>query len=357
MTRRVHIVALAARTPVGLCSEATAAAIRAGICRVAEHPYLIDPVGSRLCCGFDFQIDPDLMGSERVLALARPALREVAAKLSANRPVDSVLHGNPVSLFLTLPEPRPGLGERELVQVGSLLASTKLPELPVQVEALCNGHPGALAGLEAAQRAITLGECELCIVAGVDSYLDADALTWLSAERRLAHAEMRGGFAPGEGAAMVALASEAACAALGLRSLGCLVAARCEHGGPDPEETGPLGTSLTNVIRQVGARLCGRPGPVVIDDVYCDINGERSRTDDWGFALLRTAALFRDGSAYRSPVAACGDLGAATAALNVVLAVSAWERGYASGPRALIWGASWGGLRGAALLERTGVRS
>jgi len=90
----------------------------------------------------------------------------------------------------------------------------------------------------------------------------------------------------------------------------------------------------------------------VISDVYCDINGERARTEDWGFALARTSERFRDGTAYTSFVGECGELGAATPAIGCVVAVQSWRRKYALGPRALIWAGSWGGLRGAAFLEQ-----
>jgi 3-oxoacyl-[acyl-carrier-protein] synthase-1 len=90
----------------------------------------------------------------------------------------------------------------------------------------------------------------------------------------------------------------------------------------------------------------------LLHDVYCDINGERSRTDDWGFAALRTGSLFRDPTAYRATASQLGDVGAAAAPLNCVLAIQAWRRAYAHGRNAIIWGASWRGLRGAAVLEQ-----
>lgn len=31
-----------------------------------------------------------------------------------------------------------------------------------------------------------------------------------------------------------------------------------------------------------------------LDDVYCDINGERYRTEEWGLAMLRMQRLFKN---------------------------------------------------------------
>ena len=89
----------------------------------------------------------------------------------------------------------------------------------------------------------------------------------------------------------------------------------------------------------------------LIDAVYCDINGERHRVDEWAFTALRVGTVLRDASAYESPAGSCGDVGAASAVLASVLAVQAWQRGYAAGPRALVWTSSWRGLRGAMVLE------
>jgi 3-oxoacyl-[acyl-carrier-protein] synthase-1 len=222
----------------------------------------------------------------------------------------------------------------------------------VIVQEAGGGHAGAFPALEALVRRIRAGEVELGIVAGADSYFDADTLDWLDAERRLAHANARSGLSPGEGASALALASDAARARLGLPSLALVRDVACARETRDPaSDEGLLGEALGEVIARA-MDGSGR-GKQIAEDVYCDVNGERERVDDWGFALLRTGARFRDGTAYATSVAECGDLGAACAPLNCAIAVEAWGRGGASGATALVWGASWGGMRGAALLERS----
>ena len=91
-----------------------------------------------------------------------------------------------------------------------------------------------------------------------------------------------------------------------------------------------------------------------VDDLYGDVNGERSRTEDWGFACLRFPELYRMDSEHHLVVSAMGDVGAATGALGCLLAARGWERGYATGPRALIWAGSDSGLRAAAVLQKGG---
>jgi 3-oxoacyl-[acyl-carrier-protein] synthase-1 len=341
MSRDLHIVALGARTPVGLTAESSAAAIRAGISRVREHPFMVDAVGDALRCSPDSILEPNVFGADRLAALAAHALREVVAKLTTNRPYAGVL-----PLFLALPECRPGFGPDDARRVQRLLQAESLPNIAgIAVQCLGEGHAGSLRALEFALKRVAEGRLDLCIVGGVDSYFHADTLDWLDAERRLLRADMRSGFPPGEGAAMLAVAPDSTRIGMGLPSL-----ARVRMAASAYEERnatcadGMLGERLTEAVAR-------QPGEL-FDDVYCDINGERDRTDDWGFTLLRLGAMFRDGTAYTINVTQCGDMGAAAAGVNCILAAEAWERAYARGPVSLVWGASWGGLRAAAVLDR-----
>jgi 3-oxoacyl-[acyl-carrier-protein] synthase-1 len=344
MTRTVHVVAVAARTAVGWSAESTSAAVRAGVSRVRAHPFMVDATGARLRCGWDAGIDATRFGADRVIALARHAVSEVREKLGAQCTLQV-----PLRLMLALPEPRPGFTEEDATRVIRGIELGEAGVSALRVQATERGHAGALPGLERAAQEIGAGGEEVLVVAGADSYLEANTLDWLDAELRLAREGIRSGFPPGEGAAAVALAGDRARSALGLPSLARVRAVACAIERRDPKsEEGLLGEALTEAIRRAaGALHVGE----VLSDVYLDANGERCRTDDWSFALLRTAEVFRDGSDYRMATPQCGELGAASAPLGVVLAVQAWRRGYAHGPLALTCASSWSGLRGAAVLE------
>ena len=160
-----------------------------------------------------------------------------------------------------------------------------------------DGHAGALLALESGASRIAQGHEALCIVGGVDSYLQADTLDWLESELRIARPEVRGGMTPGEGAAVLALASDEARRHLRLPSLAVVRGAGGSHEPrPARSDEGQLGEALADAVR-AATRGLSLPHEA-ITDFYGDINGERSRTEDWGFALLRTAECFRDGSAY-----------------------------------------------------------
>lgn len=334
------IVALGARTPVGLNAEATAAAVRAGISRVREHPVFFDAMGETLSCGWDPLLDPEQEGAARIAELARAAFSEVVAKLGPTLP-----RGCP--LILVLPERRPGLeGDEEaetLATIRSFIGDFRLEVGP-------RGHVGALSALQRAQELLRQGAPTVVVLAA-DSYLDQETLHWLNDNNRLPGSAVRGACPPGEAAVALALSSAPPPRVPGasrmmvlLRGIGTAQEARLDT----PE--GMLGEGLTQALRMAAADL--RLPDESVDDLYGDVNGERSRTEDWGFACLRFPELYRMDSEHHLVVSSMGDVGAATGALGCLLAARSWERGYATGPRALIWAGSDSGLRAAAVLQK-----
>jgi 3-oxoacyl-[acyl-carrier-protein] synthase-1 len=83
--------------------------------------------------------------------------------------------------------------------------------------------------------------------------------------------------------------------------------------------------------------------------MYCDINGERYRSEEWSLAVLRVPHATKTLD-YVAPVACWGDVGAAIGPLSCILATRAWARRYSKGRNALIWCGSETGLRAAIAL-------
>lgn len=343
----MHIVALAATTPVGLAAESSAAAVRAGLSRIVENPRFVDATGGILYCGTVATLSPQLAGAERLMALLRVTWAELESKLRTTLALPGW-----VSCRLALPEVRPGFDGASVQLVtkafNDILSRGRSGMAEVVVAG--HGHAGGFDALRACAEQITSGAIEMGVVAGVESYLESRTLDWLDRDMRLAREGIRGGFPPGEAASMIAMASDGYRRRNGLQSLGLIRAVACgveRRSETDPE--GLLGEGLSSVLKQVGSHLHWPEERV--DDIYCDINDERARTTDHAFALVRMGHLFRDCSRYISPVGLMGDVGAASALLNCVLASRAWSRRYAHGPIALLSGSSWSGSRGAALLE------
>lgn len=88
-----------------------------------------------------------------------------------------------------------------------------------------------------------------------------------------------------------------------------------------------------------------------VDYTICDQNGEAYRADEFGFMLARLSEYFIDPSDYMAPADCWGDVGAASGPLCTNLTIFSAEKGYAKGPRTLLWTSSEGGERTAAIIE------
>ena len=346
MTIAVHIIATGARTPLGLESASSAAAVRAQICAMGEHPFMIDQMGDPMPAAMDAQLDPCLMGPQRLLALAEGPLREVCAPLTGNSRLPQV----ELPLLLALPELRPGFSEQDAETIRSGLAGLEgLPCRLSAVKVFNQGHAAGLATLATAYVKMQQGVFEACLVGGVDSYFQPDTMEWLDANRQLVGAVSRSGFVPGEGAGFCLLMSEPLRRRLELKSQARILVATTGRETKLIKTAGNcLGEGLTATVRNVLSVLA--PAGETISDIVCDINGERYRGEEWGFVVLRLPLSFDDPTSYRSPADLWGDMGAASGPLFAMLACQAATRGYAKGKRTLLWGGSESGLRSAAVL-------
>lgn len=345
MKAPVHVIATGARTPLGLDAASSAAAVRASISSCAEHPTLVDQAGEPLTASLDALLEPDLPCRTRMVAMAQTALRDACLPL-ARTPA-----GLAVPLLLGLPEPRPGFAEADAHWVRERVAQTAdLPVAFASVRACMSGHSAVLYLLDLARQEMVEGRYDICLVGGVDSYFQPDTVAWLDRNRQLVGSVSRSGFVPGEGAAFCLLMTPAALQRTGLSSQGLITGSACawERRLIKTQDIN-LGEGLTQSVRGAIAGL--QPPRERIQGIYCDINGERYRGEEWGFVCLKLASWFEDPTHYCSPADCWGDMGAASGGLLMTLALQAAQRGYASGRRNLAWTSSESGLRAAVLLE------
>lgn len=331
------IAGLGAFTPIGGDAFMSAASVRAGICRFEAHPYLVDTAGQPMVIS-SAQVSPELRGLERYLALVLPALEEALA------PVDG-----PVPLVLGAPPPRPGRPERLEEELASALRRSVLGPRLSAIDILPHGHAAGLMALEAACKQLR-GGVQHCLVGGVDTYLDVETLEWLDSTEQLKSERHRWGFIPGEAASFCLLASPlAATGRSALRPLAHVLAAATQR---EPNriktDTVCVGQGLTRALRQV---LQGLPPDARVEQILGDLNGERYRSAEYGFASIRVRSHIEDAASIRTPADCWGDVGAASGPLFVCLAVTSALRHHAPGPLALAWAGSEGGERSAALLD------
>jgi len=336
------------------------AAMRAGIARFAEWAgYLPDamPPGGWESDAEDLVTTAaplpyvDQNGEEgedggRDRALLRLALQDLvrSARLGRGEFAEA-------GLFLALPEAaRPGWdGAGDFV--GRLFAGGQVPR-PAFVETVEAGHAGGLVALARASAALAEGRMARCVVAGVESALDADFCAALDADGRLKHEASPSGRVPGEEASAVLLETAAAAAERGARVLAAVGPVGTARETPRDDGAPSDGAALTEAVRSA----CGSDG-APLHWVAADLNGERGRAREWGLVAVRLRALLGEVPHLWHPADCRGDVGAASATSLLAAGARAFGRGYAPADRCLIWSASDGGERAAVLLTSPAKRS
>jgi 3-oxoacyl-[acyl-carrier-protein] synthase-1 len=345
----VNLVGAGAATSVGRGWHASCAAQRAGLAGFVAHPFAPDVLGQAV------RVAPAPWLTWGTDAAARLAALLVDAVEEALQPLAGPAPDLRCGLVLALPAPRPGL-PLDLVEQTCAALRRGLEfrglQAPPVLASLAQGHAAGFAALRAAAQALHDGRADACIVAGADSWLEPDTLAWLESCARLHGAGALNdpwGRVPGEAGAALLLCTQRTCAQLRLPTL-----ARLASVGLGSEPCTAAGNVCTGagLTQALSGALAALPDRRRVDDVVCDMNGERDRANEFAFTALRFADRLRSASGFIAPADTWGDVGAASAPLCVAAAAMAGLKGYAAGPWVLVWGGSDGPLRGAALFER-----
>lgn len=337
----LHMISTGAQTALGMNTPASAAAVRAGITRIAEHPFLRDREGAPIRIASVSYLPASMRVAERIETLALMAAREAIKPLQKCRAKTPRL-----PVIVALPASRPGLSVTLESTIQRAVTRAFTEYCPVlDIHTIRTG----IAALDMAISKIQTGQSDLCLFGGCDSYISFDSLQWLSLTGCLHTMANRWGFVPGEAASFSLIASDQWIASQGIGSFAQILgtATSCEDNRIRTE-TICIGNGLSKAVAQAVSPLIGSREKV--SHVYCDINGEPYRVDEWGFTIARLGKFFVDGSSYCSPANCWGDVGAASGPLLIGLAIEAARRRYAKGSHQLIWCSSESGERSAALL-------
>ncbi|MFT3717333.1 hypothetical protein [Pseudorhodoferax sp.] len=302
---------------------------------------MVDSAGDRVVVAQMPGIDDGADAAQRMAMLASKAVLEAIEGY-----VERSASGT-VPVFLAVPSARPGLNRHSIERavdavVREIVRSGYKPALTL-VEA---GHSGGLVALREACGALSQKYGGWALFGGMDSWLEPETLEWLEAEDRLHNAANPYGFIPGEGAGfcVVLNTSRTLSSDTTLEVLGSGVASETV---PRRGEEPCLGWGLTTAIQDAIGYL---PDTALVDDVFCDFNGEWDRADEYGFAVVRTSGSFVDATAALTPADCWGDVGAATGAQLLALAWQAAKCRWLRGHHLLVWTSSDGPHRAAALI-------
>lgn len=334
------IVSLGARTPVGLRALPAAAAVRAGVSRIREHPFMVDKAGDPLRLALDWTLDVHDR-NERLFVLSSHALDEALARIAACRQPE-------LPVYVSLPEYGPYFSEAEAQALCMRLSRHVARHVATRCMPVPKGNAAFFVALEQALTNIADGAAPCCVVGGVDSFLDAGLLAALDEGGRIMSASNRWGFPPGEGAAMLAVSSAAFAQRHGLQPLAWIASlATSVEDNHMHTKTVCTGEVLAQVLGQAAQR-----GGAPITKQYCDINGERYREHEFSYAILRVPAqTFVNAVDYIAPADCWGNTGAGTGALLALLPIVSHLRGFSPGARPMVWAGSENGQRGAMVLS------
>jgi 3-oxoacyl-[acyl-carrier-protein] synthase-1 len=336
-------------SPIGSDAAQTATSVRAGLRRMqeradiysclAENPRFDPP--SPLVASAIEHLDPAPRKAGRVAewlgVLAGHAFAELERRARLARGDEARL-----AVLLALPA-RAGVGPEARDEIVYHLHNHAERDLLPHLSLSFGGNATALGLLEEAAALLRERRFAMVAVGAVDSWLfrpwlaDADAAWRLLSERNA------DGFQPGEAASFVLLEGGAEAARRGatpLATVRSFASGRFDPAKGLPNTGAELAAALERVLP---------PSPPL---VVCDLNGESWRTKEWAFAVSRLGSRLGAGFALEHPAQALGDVGAATGASLVSLAVHYLGSKHADRQGAVVWAASEDGERRAVALER-----
>ena len=343
----MNIIGLGASTAIGRTVWASAAAARAGASGFSEHAFVVDKVGEPICASRLPWLDWAMTGVDRYTAMLFPVIDEALDGLKHRL---APLRAR-VGLALALPPPRPGR-PADLAPRIEVRIAQRYGNVFSRTVAFEHGHAAGHTALDGAVRSLAASSVDACVIAGVDSYLAAETLEWLEAADQLHGAGSQNnawGFIPGEAAAAVLVAHPEFAVRAELETLGQIVGVGiAAEQKLIKTDAVCIGEGLTRALR---AALDAVDPRERIDNVFCDLNGETYRADEYGFAALRVKDRFRAVSDFVAPADCWGDIGAAGCPLHVALAVISCRKRYSKGSLSMVWASSESGERGATVIR------
>jgi len=328
----IHQVGLAC--PVGLTAAAACAAMRAGIDRRRELPY-VDNDGEPIVGSALSQISFESSALDRCAHLLALALLDLARGQS-----DGVLEGLPLVVAVP-PSLEARWGAAALMERALQLTESALRPRSV--------HPvvgGAAAGLQcfAEARLLLAAGHPGCVVCAVDSLVNAGRLLELSQGRRLLSSQNSDGVTPGEAAASVLLSLQTRGAKAVVAGLGFGLETATLYVDEPLRGDG--------IVRATRAAL-SQAGRTLYDTDFrvSDAAGEGYFFKEQ--VLLMSRLLRKVKRHY--PVWLCAEtlglVGTAAGLCGLVRAVVGFEKGTTPGPRAVVFAGDPQGARAAILLD------
>jgi 3-oxoacyl-[acyl-carrier-protein] synthase-1 len=301
--RQASIYAVGVNCPLGNSAEATLKAYgenARNFLKARKGPIGADGMPITLSCAIPYN---DLRNFElRLQRLFTGAFDDLTSAAPS--------YSHPVSLRLVTP--------RWLIghDVGERLRDWIVESYPSwfrDVAMIADGDTLALYEIARALRDAADGQAPAIVVGALDSFMDAELLDILELDGRIYRKGRPHGLIPGEAAILILVGTEET--AGDLPPLGDLLSV---FNGFESEDLaapkGIVGRGLAKPLRQAFETF-------VPDRFLIDMNGERWRSEELGFALSGARIPDRLLSGFETPLGNLGDCGAADSALLAALAL------------------------------------
>lgn len=341
----LNLTATGMVTPLGMNTESTAAAVRAGLARCFASD--VGQVVTSSVRG----LTGELRGPARLDALLLGSLKALGEQLEQQGPdrsLAALFGASDSAVVIALParcEEEMTAGRCSAL-VDLMKGRTTLPQHTVLV---FGSRTAAWRGVAELWPKLVAGEIARVFVWAADSLVESESLEAYGS--RVKHLGEPAGFTAGEaGAAVLLEVGEDASPEVGVR----VGEPRLVFEEPEPKiDEVQTGLALS---RAITAALDG--AGLDASWVLSDLNGETWRFEEFGYALCRYDG--REGEKVRGadrtvwhPADCLGDLGVATPLVGMALVGRALERGYAPHDHALLMMGEIGAARGAMTMRQT----
>ena len=328
----VYLKACGMATAVGLTTEQTAAAVRAGISAYEESSIYNKRFNPMTMALLPVDVIPPLedgVAEEapgltsrqiRMVCLAHLALDDLASKYDQLADLPLMLAGPE-----TLPN-MPDACHPDLIK--HIEKQTGISFHAEHSSLLATGRAAGVRALHYAMAYVEAGYSEYAIVGGVDSYLDLYLLGTLDMEDRILAEGVMDGFAPGEGAGFLLISSKPETfQESGKQILIYPPGLADEPGHRFSQETyqgDGLAESFTMALQQA-------PLPPV-KTVLASLNGENFGAKELGVAGTRNSDKLDPEYKIEHPADCFGDIGAAFFPVSIGLSAMGFVKDYMQGP-------------------------
>jgi len=343
MTDSVYIASTGMVCPVGLNAEASCAAMQAGIAGFEELSFQV-VAGESIIGSVVPNLAPEIPDDGRQIELLQQAVAECLADAGLEETKNI-----PILVGLAQAE-RPG-SNRALVDkiIPALERRLGLSFHGVYSCAIPSGHTSGFEALREARELLKKQGIEVCLVCGVDSYINVESLAWLNGHWRLKTESNSDGVIPGEAAAAITLRAnpiEGSAAMLHVRGLGFGI-----EGAAIMTEEPLLGLGLTEAtsaaLTEAGVQMHETDFRIV------DASGESYSFKEQALVFSK---LYRGGREVSPALWHCaeniGETGAAAGIIQLIVASCAFEKGYAPGKIAMCSTSADLGGRAVAIVSR-----